>query len=1032
MRHLRLQTSIVVLFFIGFSQISPANPPFSEERLLTDWIYQDHSLNTSECFSNATDSVVEQRMLEKVFLELTPEQLQPLRQAKEKLLAEKVPGSDPRWKSLYIQACQERRQNRLAPLVQKFPKIVYVKHSILGGSHYAYTEEPTDAQRPERNLDFQPGGQLCLLTVNADGSVSSEVLHETTTGFLRDPDVSYDGKRILFSMRHNMETDDFHLYEYDCEAKAIRQLTDGHGFADIEPCYLPDGNILFTSTRCMQTVDCWWTDVSNFYIINKDGHFLRRIGFDQVHTNYPAVLEDGRVVYTRWDYNDRGQVFPQPLFVMNYDGTAQTEFYGNNSYFPTTILHARGIPGSPKLVAIATGHHSHQRGKLILIDRTQGTQENEGVQLICPPRETAAERIDAYGQEGEQFQYPYPLDENLYVVSYLPEGGGWDNEKYGYWYEHKFGLYLMDIHGHRELLAYDPTVSSARPVPLAGREVPQLRASPVDYRKETGTYYVQDVYVGQGMEQVERGTIKSLRVVALEFRAASIGYNHNAGPGPVATSMVMTPVAFDNGTWDVKHVLGTVPVEEDGSAYFEVPARTPLYFQLLDEKGYTIQTMRSWSTLQPGEMFSCIGCHESKAETLDNQPAVRQALRKSPRIPEPLFGPDRPADAGFSFIRDIQPILDIHCADCHTGRPNADGTDAPFSLLGNSYIPKGQEEIEQFMRAGRDFSEAYINLIQKGKSNEIVNWLNVQEGPPMVPPYHAGAVKSRLLAQFEGETSHKGVQLSDLEKRILACWIDLLVPYCGSYTDSNTWTDQQKAAYDYNMNKRKRMEELEGLSLWYLIEQREAEERIANGENPENVEFPDASVVPVFDAGGRERKAEYLANWLPLRQNAPIYGQETGSENVYRNLAYNPIPQFAFPLASSNSEFAMWPEFAAQNAINGKTDNKGHGPEFPSWGPNKRTDLWWQVDFGRPVETDKVVLWIRADFPHDSAWKSATLEFSDGSRETIALEKTEKPQTFTFPKRATTFLRITELHQDFPLGWCALTEVEVWGTDKNK
>ncbi len=987
---------------------------------------QDRAADSSECFVDPNGSAAERAMLEKTCRELTPQQSQSIVETADKLVVEKVPGNDSRWKSLYLQACKVRRQNRLTALVQKYPKIVYTKHSVLGGSHYAYTEEPTDAHAPERNHDFQPGGQLCLLSLDADGNASSEVLYETKTGFLRDPDVSFDGKRILFSMRNNMETDDFHIYEYDCDAKSVRQLTDGLGFADIEPCYLPDGNILFTSTRCMQIVDCWWTDVSNFYMIDKDGHFLRRIGFDQVHTNYPALLEDGRLIYTRWDYNDRGQIYPQSLFVMNYDGTGQTEFYGNNSYFPTTILHARGIPGSQKVVALATGHHSHQRGKLILIDRTKGTQENSGVTLICPPRETPADRIDAYGQGGDQFQYPYPLDENHYVVAYVPEGLEWNK------YQHKFGLYFMDIDGNRELLVHDPAISSGQPVPLTSREVPQLRASAVDFEQETGTYYVQDVYVGQGMENVPRGTVQSLRIVALEFRGAGIGNNSNAGPAGGA--MVSTPIACDNGSWDVKHVLGTVPVEEDGSAYFEVPARTPVYFQLLDDRGYVVHTMRSWSTLQPGEMFSCIGCHENKSDTLDNvKPAVRQALKKSPRKPEPLFTPDRPADVGFSFVRDVQPIFDIHCAGCHTGRKNADGTDAPFSLLGNSYVPKDKKEAERFHAAGRDFSEAYVNLVRNGKSNEIVNWLDIQEGPPVLAPYFAGAVKSKLLAQFEGDKPHNDVRLGDREKRILACWIDLLVPYCGTYTEANTWSDAQRAEYDFFLNKRSRMEEIEAVSVSMFVQQKKVEELIAYGEEPEDVETPDPTTLPVFDAGGRQRKAEFLANWPTKRQNAPIYGRKSGDENTYRNLAYNPDSSLStrnYPLATSNSEFGMKPEFAASNAIDGKTDNKGHGSKFPSWGPNKRTDLWWKVEFGRPVETDKVVIWLRADFPHDSAWRSATLEFSDGTREKIVLEKTDKPQTFTFNKRTTAFVKIAELEQNMPFGWCGLTEVEVWGKDQ--
>ena len=173
-----------------------------------------------------------------------------------------------------------------------------------------------------------------------------------------------------------------------------------------------------------------------------------------------------------------------------------------------------------------------------------------------------------------------------------------------------FGLYFMDIDGRRELLAWDPQVSCNHPVPLAERPRIPKRPSEVDYRKTQGTYYVQDVYLGPGLKGIPRGTIKSLRVVALEFRAAGIGRNFNEGPA--GNALASTPISIDNGAWDVKRVLGTAKVAEDGSACFSVPARTPVYFQLLDEDNCVVQSMRSWSTLQPGETFSCVGCHEDK------------------------------------------------------------------------------------------------------------------------------------------------------------------------------------------------------------------------------------------------------------------------------------------------------------------------------------------------------------------------------------------------------------------------------------
>lgn len=192
-----------------------------------------------------------------------------------------------------------------------------------------------------------------------------ETLLEDKTGVIRDVDVSFDGTRILFAWKKGptIDDDDFHLFEMDAKTREIRQLTFGKGVADYEPCYLPNGDIVFASTRCVQTVDCWKTEVSNLYICDKDGNYLRRVGFDQVHTTHPSVLNDGRIAYTRWDYNDRGQLYPQPLFQMNPDGTGQTEYYGNNSWFPTVISHARAIPDSNKLIAVLHGHHTWQTGK---------------------------------------------------------------------------------------------------------------------------------------------------------------------------------------------------------------------------------------------------------------------------------------------------------------------------------------------------------------------------------------------------------------------------------------------------------------------------------------------------------------------------------------------------------------------------------------------------------------------------------------------------------------------------------------------
>ena len=707
----------------------------------------------------------------------------------------------------YVSMCEARRASRLGTLLSRWPRFVFAKHFNMGSSHYAYTECLSDSQYPG-DYQFVPGAALCVLEMDGLYGKVHDLLSDPG-GVIRNPDVSWDGERILFAWKKALHEDDYHLYEMDLSTGNIRQLTFGLGYADYEGVYLPNGDILFNSTRCVQTVDCWWTEVSNLYTCDGDGRYMRRLTFDQVHTNFPTVMQDGRILYTRWDYNDRGQLFPQGLFQMFPDGTAQAEFYGNNSWFPTTLIHARDIPDSTLMVAIATGHHTYQAGQLVLVDPAMGRQENEGVQLVAPIRETKAVRIDHYGQHGALFQYPWPINDREFVLSYHPLGyegqtGGKVNrnghvEGVNRAILPRFVLYWMDIDANRELLAADPETSCNQPVPLDARMPPPVRPSEVDYGKETGTYYIQDIYTGPGLDGVERGTVKRLRVIALEYRAAGIGQNRN--DGPAGSALVSTPIAIDNGSWDVKRIIGDAKIHDDGSAYFIAPARTPLYFQALDDQGQAVQTMRSWSTLQPGEAASCVGCHEHKNSTpvLSAGP-LPSALRGKPENLTPFYGPPR----GFSFQREIQPILDRHCTGCHDNRELKRGEAVPardkksmFSLLGKANHDRN---------AKRMWSDAYLNLTQGGP-HELVNWLNAQSAPPLLPPYAAGAVKSRLMQMLR--KGHNSIELDREELEKISAWIDLLVPYCGDYEEANAWREKDAEKYAQFMKKRLLMEEEE-------------------------------------------------------------------------------------------------------------------------------------------------------------------------------------------------------------------------------
>ena len=700
---------------------------------------------------------------------------------------------------LYLRACELRRRQRLEPMAQEGEDgIVFTCHYNLGASHYAYTEGLSDAQG-ERH--FIPGSSMKRLWLE-EGRVQVATLLEDEGGVIRDVDVSWDGGTILFSWKKSDREDDFSLYTMDVATGDITPITGELGHADYEGVFAPNGDIIFNSTRCVQIVDCWWTEVSNLYTCGPDGRFLRRLSFDQVHTNYPTTAPDGRMLYTRWDYNDRGQLFPQGLFQMRPDGTAQQEFYGNSSWFPTTILHARQIPDSQEVLAIFTGHHSFQAGKLGILDPAQGRQENEGAQLIAPVRETPAERIDAYGQEGDLFKYPWPLDADHYLVSYAPRG--WHAGIRMYDKNTVFGLYFMDRDGRRELLYRDDAQNNSvgRMVPLTPRQTPHSFPSTVDYIQETGTYYVQDVYEGEGLEGVARGTIKALRVIALEFRAAGIGDNRNRGPA--GDSLISTPVSI-YGSWDVKRVLGTTPVHEDGSALFEVPARTPVYFQALDEHGHSVQSMRSWSTLQPGERFSCIGCHSTNKQ--EAAPVTGPSLAMLGGA-QPLLRDTEKAE-GFSFIRQVQPIIDRHCISCHNAE--AAGLDegveghVPFNLEGTRVHDE---------QAKRHWSEAYIALTQPHQEGGYhapyegpVHWVDPQSSPELMPPYTTGAATSPMMAELIA--GHQDVALTDDELRTLATWIDLGVPFIGDYTEANAWNEEEVAKYAHFLAKREAQERLE-------------------------------------------------------------------------------------------------------------------------------------------------------------------------------------------------------------------------------
>ncbi len=567
----------------------------------------------------------------------------------------------------------------LYDLMEEATSFVLVYHKPLGGSHYAYTEglyeESTDeaATGVGTESNFFSGSKLVLITLEREGSrikKTEKELLSSQSGCIRDPDVSEDGKKVIFSWKQ-AKSDDFHIYEMTIADGSYEQLTFGSGVADIECMYLPTGEILFNSTRCIQTVDCWITPVSNLYKMDANGENIIRLGYDQVHTTYPTLTEDGRVIYTRWDYNDRTQMFIQGLFQMNPDGTNQTELYGNNSNFPTTLLHTRSIPGESSLYfSIATGHHTYQAGKLCTIDVSKGRDSKDAVVFPFPDDYTNKnDNVDKYGQSGALYQYPYPINKNQLLVSYCESG--WHSSKE----RTAFDIYLMDVStGEKaELVKGSSSFSAAQIVPVKTRDM-FVRPSMVNYAKNDGTYYIGNVYDGEAMNGVAEGTVKQIRVVALEYRPYSVGKTRNDGSISVNKASSYTPISTGNGSWDVKQVLGVATVYEDGSAMFSVPSETPVYFQLLDKDGQVVQTMRSWSTLMPGEIYSCVGCHEDNNTVPPASATVTLAARAGveslhPDVWQTEKGFDPyTTEEGFSYLEEVQPIWDAKCISCHNNK----------------------------------------------------------------------------------------------------------------------------------------------------------------------------------------------------------------------------------------------------------------------------------------------------------------------------------------------------------------------------
>ena len=395
---------------------------------------------------------------------------------------------------------------------------------------------------------------------------------------MRDPQVSYDGKKILFSYRKG-GTPNYLLYEIQTDGSGLRQLTDGP-WDDIEPTYLPDGGILFCSSRCRRWINCWPTQVAVLHRCDADGRNIRPVSSNNQHDNTPWVLPDGRVLYTRWEYVDRSEVSYHHLWTANPDGTGQMVFFGN-MHPGIAMLDAKPIPGTGKVVAsFSPGHGLREHdGHVTIVDPAAG-----------PDATSFARRVS----QTADFRDPYPLAEDSFLVA------------------QQSSILLMDGKGDTRVLyslpaaERDAGLECHEPRPLGPRPREPLLPHRTEPGKGTGLLLLSDVYRGRNMGGVKRGEIKELLVL-------------ETLPKPINFTGSGDPISY-NGTFTLERVLGTVPVEADGSACFELPALRSFFFVALDGEGLAVKRMQSFLTVQPGETLGCVGCHEHR--TGDRPPNV--------------------------------------------------------------------------------------------------------------------------------------------------------------------------------------------------------------------------------------------------------------------------------------------------------------------------------------------------------------------------------------------------------------------------
>ncbi|MDP6044459.1 MAG: hypothetical protein QGG25_02530 [Phycisphaerae bacterium] len=776
------------------AKVSPRNA------LEADWLHQAGNKPTTDLCKK--EIVWARRIAARLTAVDNKSALAKLDALEKQLSGKKASDAD---RDAYFAVRAAKREIMMSDPAINFDKIVLIDNPYPGNGR-----EPGHEARHRNGFVARFGGRLVVLEgLNYDAKVRQLAPTADCGGkeasFWR-PDVSTDGKKVLFCMKPS-GAKSFHIYEINADGSDAKQLTRGD-YDDLDPIYCPDGKIIFCTTRGNTFIRCMpYTYSFMLARCDGDGKNIYVVSRNSECDYTPSILNDGRVLYTRWEYTDKGLWRVQSLWTMHTDGTNVRHFWGNQSPYPDMLIEARAIPGSKKVIFIGAGHHMWFEGPVGIVDPREGRDYPNGVYNVTPevrwsevgkgPRDKAY--TDKYHSSGRYAAYktPYPLSEELFLVSARP---GTRSARDPNSTRAKFNLYMMDVYGNRELIwkgkhnAYHAMPLAARKAP---RQFPDLVAWPkispagqIQEPMKDGVLYSNNVL--EGVKGLKPGDAKYVRVVEMDHKTYSTWWKTIQHDGP-AVSLPAPEV--------VKRFVGTVPIEADGSVAFKVTPGRAIYFQLLDGQKQAIHTMRSFTGVMPGERRGCLGCHEQRHNTKNPTTAkVSSAMKKGPVTPTaPKWGRE-----SIGYLRFAQPVFDKYCVKCHNDKKGKDGKTNPLNLTLRESNIKWRWRGSHRPADKSAFKEPYVTLVGgqviwgKGKLTDknpdkaplSLSGCYVTEGYNRytakgqaaslrtLPPYSALSPVSKLV-QNASSGKHNKVKVAPEDLARLVAWVDANGPYLG-------------------------------------------------------------------------------------------------------------------------------------------------------------------------------------------------------------------------------------------------------------